>query len=276
MKLTILNETVSKLPLNDLFRWRVSFDIFEMKNMQNISTKELKLKFIEILDHVDGFFYEDGNPFLIRLNEVEYFVFLKNISSAYFPNSPDVTRVQLPQSKHFAEILNSAIQFLILGYDIDNDVFVSWNPDKIKDRLNAKSNVSLYSRASLQAQIKFNEFKEGQLSNGEKIILFDRENLSGFFQELPRLFEMSIGVKAEDIKKTENESAVNSATISFEITDKNLLEQIMPLLEEDKILQAIEICSNFYGDKYKDLKFKDWHRAVNNLHKKTNAAANYS
>ena len=163
--------------------------------MRNILAKELKIKFVETLSNVDGFSYEDGNPFLIKIYDNPFFIFLKNLSPAYFKNSPDVTRVQLPFSDHFDKIFKANIPFVILGYDVDNDTVVCWNPSKIKERLNAKSNVSLYSRNSLQSDIKKDEIKTGFLSNGEKIILFRREDLQLFFEKLPALF-----IKEKDSK----------------------------------------------------------------------------
>ncbi|MBC7412350.1 MAG: hypothetical protein H7331_07840 [Bacteroidia bacterium] len=41
----------------------------------------------------------------------------------------------------------------------------------------------------MQSKIKKNEFKEGYLSTGEKIVLFRREILPLFFDKLPTLFE---------------------------------------------------------------------------------------
>lgn len=241
--------------------------------MKNILPKELKLKFVEILNQVDDFIYEEGNPFLINLTGNDYFVFLKNISSAYFPKSPDITRVQLPSSNHFSHISKSQIPFVILGYDIDTDVFVCWNPYKIKERLNAKSNVSLYSRESLQSQVKFNEFKEGYLSNGEKIILFDRENLPVFFENLPNLFDVTTVVKKELQTEIVSQPKVSYSQKLFEITDTNLLNQIMPMLEKNRVLEAVETCTSFYGDNYKSMNFRDWFKIVENLYQKSNAAA---
>lgn len=241
--------------------------------MRNILAKELKLKFVEILNQTEEFDYERENPFLIKIKNLQYYVFLKNISSAYFKKSLDITRVQLPSSSHFSEISNSPIPFVILGYDIDNDVFVCWNPYKIKERLNAKSNVSLYSRESLQSQVKFNEFKEGCLSNGEKIILFDRENLPVFFEKLPQLFDVTEVVKKDSKSEIINEPKVSYSKKLFEITDTNLLGQIMPMLEKNRVLEAVETCTSFYGDKYQSMSFKDWFKIVENLYQKSNAAA---
>lgn len=156
--------------------------------MRKLIAKDLKIKFIETLNELDEFSYEEGNPFLIKIGTAKCFVFLKNLSSAYFKN-PDITRVQLPYSDHFSKIFKADIPFIILGYDVDNDIVVSWNPENIKERLNAKNNVSLYSRYSLQKQVNNDEFLFGYLTNGEKFVLFKRENLIAFFDVALDLFK---------------------------------------------------------------------------------------
>ena len=79
--------------------------------MRKILAKELKIKFIETLSDLVNFSYEDGNPFLIKIGTKRFFIFLKNLSPAYFKNSPDVTRVQLPYSDHFSKIFKADILF---------------------------------------------------------------------------------------------------------------------------------------------------------------------
>ena len=237
--------------------------------MRKILAKELKIKFIEILNELDNFSYEDGNPFLIKIGLIRYFVFLKNLSPAYFKNSPDVTRVQLPYSTHFSKILDANIPFVILGYDVDNDTLVCWNPQHVRDRLNAKSNVSLYSRESLQSKVKSNEIKEGYLSNGEKIILFKRGTLINFFSSLSQLF-----LTSEKQNKTGivEEPLIDYITDKlYEIVDKNLINEIKPLLRKNRVLEAVEICTKHFGNKYKSMNFKDWFKLVNDLYQKVNA-----
>lgn len=238
--------------------------------MKKLLAKELKIKFIEILNEVDGFSYEDGNPFLIKIGNERYFIFLKNLSPAYYVNYPDITRVQLPYSEHFSKILKANIPFIILGYDVDNDTVVSWNPKKVKERLNAKSNVSLYSRESLQSPIKINEFKSGYLSNGEKIILFNRETLPLFFEDLTNLFENS---KTElKYSKVHDEPLVleepDSESKLIEIKDKILIAELRPLLQKHKVLEAVKVSTKHYGNKYKVMTFKDWFNIINDLYKK--------
>lgn len=240
--------------------------------MRKLIAKDLKIKFIETLNELDEFSYEDGNPFLIKIGKKQYFVFLKNLSPAYFKNSPDVTRVQLPYSNHFSKIFKADIPFIILGYDVDNDTVVSWNPKKIKERLNAKNNVSLYSRSSLQEQIKDNEFKFGYLSNGEKIVLFKRDNLTNFFNQIKDLFKERQEKDEITSVDTVNEPIIEySSNKLLEITDKTLLQELKPLLRKNQVLQAVEITSNYFDGKFKDMTFKDWYQLVNQLYKKMNS-----
>jgi hypothetical protein len=238
--------------------------------MRKILAKDLKIKFIETLSGLENFSYEDGNPFLIKINSERYYIFLKNLSPAYFKNSPDVTRVQLPYSPHFSKIFKADIPFIILGYDVDNDTMVCWNPKKVKERLNAKSNVSLYSRESLQSSTSGKEFTTGYLSNGEKIITFKRRTLLTFFKSLPIMFKES----NEQLQKIEvaQEPVIEYVTDKLTaITDKALLKEISPLLKKNKVLESVEICSKYYTNKYRSMSFKDWFKLVNQLYQEINA-----
>lgn len=229
--------------------------------MRKLFAKDLKIKFIETLNELDEFSYEEGNPFLIKIGTEKYFVFLKNLSPAYFKNSPYVTRVQLPYSDHFSKIFKADIPFIILGYDVDTDTVVAWNPIKVKERLNAKSNVSLYSRSSFQENVKDGEFRFGYLSNGERIIVFKRENLTNFFDVVFDLFEENAEPKTTEPKQT---------TTLTEITDKELLQIIKPLLKKNKVLQVVEETSKYYEKKHKNMTFRDWHKLVSALYRKMN------
>lgn len=238
--------------------------------MKKLLAKELKIKFIEILSEIDGISYEDGNPFLIKIGTQRYFIFLKNLSPAYYVNYPDITRVQLPYSEHFLKILKANIPFIILGYDVDNDTVVSWNPKKIKERLNAKSNVSLYSRESLQVPLKNKQFQAGFLSNGEKIIIFNRKNLPLFFEKLPNLFDSSDN-EVNSSRKDNSDKPVKTYTGKklIEIADEVLIAELKPLLKKHKVLEAVKVTTKFYGNQYSNMAFKDWFNVVNNLYKQT-------
>lgn len=230
--------------------------------MTKIIAKELKLKFVETLNEIESFSYMDGNPFLISIHGSEFYVFLKNISPAYFVNSPDITRVQLPFSDHFSKIQKEGKLFIILGYDVENDIFVGWNPALIHGRLNYKQNVSLYSRNSLQSNVKPGQFLEGYLSNNEKILLFRRELLSDYFKNIAKLFN---GVTTQAKELPNNTSSSNPKKIKS-IDDKAVLEKIKPLLQRNKLLESIEYCSKNYQQKYPEMTFRDWYGIVNDLY----------
>jgi hypothetical protein len=232
--------------------------------MKKILAKDLKMKFVEKLSKLDSFAYDQGNPFLIKLGYKRFFVFLKNLSPAYFKNSPDITRVQLPYSDHFERIVKANVPFLILGYDVDHDTFVAWDPAKVKERLNAKSNVSLYSRESLQQGNFRKAFMVGHLSNGDKIIIFKREFLPDFLYEIEKYFSISQKVRSK-VKEIAPASVYATDKI-YEIKDKSLLKQIRPLLRTNRVLEAVSICSKFYGNKYSSMNFKDWFNIVNKLY----------
>lgn len=234
--------------------------------MKKILAKELKIKFVETLNVVDGFAYEAGNPFLITINSKSFFVFLKNLSPAYFKNSPDVTRVQLPYSEHFSKIFKDQIPFVILGYDVDNDTLVTWNPQKIKERLNAKKNVSLYARESFQSNINAHEFRTGFLKNGDKIVVFQRKSLPSFFDKLDMLFnEIAVITPEPEVKNSDLKIQKDKLN---EITEPALLNLIEPLLRSNKVLQSVEICTDFYKGAYQNMTFKDWFILVNDQYQK--------
>ena len=145
--------------------------------MKRLPKKQLKELFETIVAESGGKCGE-ANPFIYQRGNFKCYVFIKNISPAYYVNYPDNSRVQLPTSNRFKEVINSDLDFLILGYDNDNDVFAAWDPSLIKNRLNEKRNVSVYSRFIWQRIIPAGEFVERHLGNQEKVILFKKELLN--------------------------------------------------------------------------------------------------
>ena len=112
--------------------------------IKKISRYTLQQIFIESLEECDSFRIIDGlNPFHIMLNGKELYIYIKNLSPAYFTN-PDVWRVQLPKKEEFDTIKEGEIDFVLLGYDADNDVYTTWHPKWTKQRLNNGESVSFY------------------------------------------------------------------------------------------------------------------------------------
>ena len=65
---------------------------------------------------------ERSNPGHIMFNGEEYYVYIKNLSPAYFDN-PDVWRAQMTGIDALKEIKESDATFVLLGFDSDNDVY---------------------------------------------------------------------------------------------------------------------------------------------------------
>ena len=64
---------------------------------------------LNVLAKADSFQYISGiQPFLMSLKGRKYYVYVKNLSSAYFKDRPDTTRAQLPIKDEFSEIKESA------------------------------------------------------------------------------------------------------------------------------------------------------------------------
>lgn len=89
------------------------------------------------------------NPYLLTVNGAQMWIYIKNLSPAYFRN-PDVWRAQLPKRDLFEDCKKADLPFILLGYDDENDVYTTWNHRFVKQRLNVAESVSFYSRASLQ------------------------------------------------------------------------------------------------------------------------------
>ena len=109
-----------------------------------VEPARLKELLDEVLSKSDAYKHIEGiNPCRISFNKIEYYIYIKNITSSAFPNgNADITRIQLPRKELFDSIKESNIPFILLGYDAENDVFSTWDPSFIKERLNITENVS--------------------------------------------------------------------------------------------------------------------------------------
>ena len=87
-----------------------------------------------------------------------------------------------------------------------------------------------------------------------------------FFEKLPILFldnQIEIKVKVEVV--SEPIEILYPETLN-EITDLNILDLINPLLEKNRVLEAVEVCTKYYSDKFPNMTFKEWFTLVNNLY----------
>ncbi len=216
-----------------------------------IFPETLQQLILEVMQKTSDFKYINGmQPFFMTYKNNPYYVYVKNLSSAYFRERPDTTRAQLPIKEEFEEIKKSKYPFIFLGYDQNNDVLVCWNYHIVKQRLNAAKSVSFYSRTFFQEEVVDGELLQKRLKNGDEPVLFHRKDLILFFDKLESLFNYSltdVGISSENAKIRE-------------ITDVKLIAKLRPLLDTETphTLEAIKIAEQYYKGKYPQMKLKDW------------------
>mgnify|MGYP004442814137 FL=1 len=157
---------------------------------KNLTSAELLNIFIAEMNASATFKFIDEakNPCHIMFEGVEYYVYVKNLSSAYFSN-PDVSRAQLTGVDTLLQIKKSDALFILLGYDADNHVFAAWNPHVAKQRIGTASSPSLYSRFSWQKEaVEQRNFITRELKNDGSVLLFPQEYISLFLGNIEMFF----------------------------------------------------------------------------------------
>ena len=159
------------------------------KNIDKIKPETLLSLFRDEIESSIEFKYINGiQPFFMSYGSEKYYVYIKNISSAYFSDRDKTTRAQLPIKPEFESIKKSPYKFIFLGYDGLNDVYICWNFHIAKERLNVGKSVSFYSRTFFQSDVKDFEFSRRRLKNGDLPVLFKRSNLNEFFKQIDTFF----------------------------------------------------------------------------------------
>lgn len=194
----------------------------EYKNIEKIKPETLLDLMREVLDQADDFSYITGSqPFFMSFHDQKYYVYVKNISSAYFSDRDKTTRAQLPIKPEFDSIKSSPYPFIFLGYDNLNDVFVCWNYYVAKERLNVGKSVSFYSRTFFQSEVNEGEFIRRKLKNGDFPVLFKRSYLIEFFNKIDTFF---------------SPPSISNIDYAMSIGDYNYEEQFKIYLKQNRFL----------------------------------------
>lgn len=158
--------------------------------IKKIDRQTLQQIFINSLSPYYDFKIINGvNPFLVMINDKELYIYIKNLSPAYFSN-PDIWRVQLPKKNEFDTIKNSNIDIVLLGYDAENNIYTTWHPKWTKQRLNLGESVSFYSRLSLHKDVSITqEIKRLSLNNDGEVIAFTCKDLGRVLSNLNSYFK---------------------------------------------------------------------------------------
>lgn len=188
---------------------------------------------------------DDGlkNPAHIIFNGVECYVYIKNLSYAYLGN-PDVWRAQLTGVDVLNEIKESPAMFILLGYDSDNDVYATWNPHQVKQRIGTASSPSLYSRLSLQQEVgKTGEIKSMVLNNDLEVLVFPNGRLVDVLSNLDQFFpDTSDYVAMGSKRRSEANAAYKELTNTKKLDEyaKFLLKAGVLPTEVERLCQALK------------------------------------
>ena len=188
---------------------------------------------------------DDGlkNPAHIIFNGVECYVYIKNLSYAYLGN-PDVWRAQLTGVDVLNEIKESPAMFILLGYDSDNDVYATWNPHQVKQRIGTASSPSLYSRLSLQQEVgRTGEIKSMLLNNDLEVLVFPNGRLVDVLSNLDQFFpDTSDYVAMGSKRRSEANAAYKELTNTKKLDEyaKFLLKAGVLPTEVERLCQALK------------------------------------
>lgn len=246
-----------------------------MAKIQYLKGNALNDRFLSGFNGYSGLniILRNNDIILIELDGHKYYIYLKCVSHKGNPYPINDQRAQLPQRPIFDTIKESDIDFLFLGYDMENDVFVCWDPLKVRHRLNIKSYVSFYSYKDLQNNVVSGKIDTAELSNGNKFVLFKREDMLSFFNMIkvhfPRLKD-SDPIPSDDVQTTPvelNPSKSQKVEIIGYLSDVNKDQSVKLLIDSmnndhKKRMEIICACMNDFGRFYFKMKLTDWKRIV--------------
>lgn len=211
------------------------------------------------------------NPYKIETNKMAFYIYLKKIGSAHLPGKPDVSRIQIPQSTKFDCVIQSGLTFFAIGYDVVDRVYIIWNPEKVKQRLNQCKNFSLYSTFTYQHLVRVQQKSYHYISKQIQdaiIVLPDTLedvliNPKSYFdsEEIPLFNEMSSQIDWEGMYTTSNGKLTALANPVLLEKLKECLLQPYP-----SIPYACNIIVEFYGtDRFPNMELSDWLGLINNI-----------
>lgn len=128
------------------------------------------------------------NPCHIEIGGKEFYVYVKEATSAHFPN-PDVYRAQLTGRDALLTIQNSTAMFVMLGYDKEHDVYATWNPYILKQRIGTKS-PSMYTRKHFHEQVeRTHSFMKQTLNKEMEVLVFPRSLVADYLMNVDNYFK---------------------------------------------------------------------------------------
>ena len=232
--------------------------VYKMKILDKDELKRHIRQLLHLEKDID--IISDDTVTHLKVMGKDFYIYIKTVTYAGNPYPRNTTRAQLPSREEFNDIKNSDAVFLFLGYDVDNEVFVCWDPVKTKERLNEKQYVSFFSRLNMQTEVRKGKILSAFLQNDLKYVLFKLNDLSFFLLNIKRYFPnvitenkvIQISAKSGGVlKKIEDDSSV-----------KLLIDEQLALHGDVPVLTLISSCMNEFGEFYHKMTLKDWLKVV--------------
>lgn len=206
----------------------------------------------------------------VKIYGDEYYLYFKSVTPEGGPHPIEHQRAQLPRRAAFEKIKESKIPFLFIGYDVGNDVYVCWDPSKVKPRLNKKSYVSFYSRLSIQEGVVEGEIRDERLTNGDKFVLFKSADILSFFQMIDQHFaelkksEPTMANDVLDVQKYNNQKVGGNDVVGklTDINDDPAVKLLVDNMQGCSTLQIMSSCMNEFGEYYPKMSLTDWNKVL--------------
>lgn len=227
--------------------------------------KELAKSFVEKLKGYPNFrLISQSDVCHILIDNDEYYLYFKCLTHEGGPHPLEHQRAQLPKRDSFDKIKESDIPFLFIGYDVDHDVYVCWDPSKVKPRLNRKTYVSFYSRLSIQESVIEGEIQDEALTNGDKFVLFKGSDVLSFFQTIGQHFvelnkNINTGKVSEPMVIDKGKEFVGKI---LDINDDESLKLLIDNMKEESMLRIMSVCMNEFGKYYSNMSLTDWNNVI--------------
>lgn len=208
-----------------------------------------------------------GNPLHFRMSDLDYYIYLKCISYAGNPYPENTTRAQLPKQDIFDTIKDSEVCFMFWGYDVENDLYVCWDPQKVKSRLNVKTYVSFFSRKNIQESVKGGEIQQAKLTNGDTYTLFKRMDAICFLDHIndyfPHTVQTTTVMNPTDISIFQSTEEGRLRSVRYDASVKLLIDEMLYADQQTPILTIISNCFKEYGETYHKMTLKEWYAIIN-------------
>ena len=237
-----------------------------MARRQYPKGEELAKSFLNKLKNYPNFeIISQSDVCHIRIDNNEYFLYFKCVTHEGKTYPFERQRAQLPKRESFEAIKKSIVPFLFIGYDVDNDVYICWEPSKVKPRLNKKTYVSFYSRLSIQRNVVEGEIKENILTNGDKFVLFKSADILSFFQNIDDYFlelkkDEKIGLVAEPFLDDRGSKKIDGKIL--DINEDESLKLLIDSMKDESRLKIMSVCMNEFGEYYTKMSLSDWHKVI--------------